>query len=313
MLSALALTASVAPDMARAEPPSATIAVQSSLTGGGAFSGKALVEAIRFAVDRANTAGAGPHINLVVYDDGGVKDAAQAIAQKIADSDALLVLGPALSDLAIATCPIYAEKGVPVIVATAHADAITKSATCHRTVISTGDIGAAVAEYLGRVMHAKKARLIYVDNSYGQPLAERFRAVASQLKIDANIVGFKTAAERDDAAQAAIDDPEQPPVMLGMATPDASPLLIKLRRADYRGAIFGTATMARASFPGEFANQPEEKQQRGYFTDGVYATSPIIPDSANAATSPMRLCLKRSLSTSPRGSRSKPMVGQRWR
>jgi branched-chain amino acid transport system substrate-binding protein len=42
--------------------------------------------------------------------------------------------------------------------------------------------------------------------------------------------------------------------------------------------------MARATFPGDFADQLEEKQRHGYFTDGVYATSPIIPDSANAAT-----------------------------
>jgi branched-chain amino acid transport system substrate-binding protein len=133
-------------------------------------------------------------------------------------------------------------------------------------------------------MLARKAMLIYVDNGYGQPLASRFRSVAAHLNIDAHILPFATATERDAAVQAAIDDPEQPPLMLGMTTPDASPLLIKLRRADYRGLIFGTTTMARAAFPAEFAQQPEEQQQFGYFTEGVYATSPIIPDSANAAT-----------------------------
>lgn len=262
----------------------ATIAVHSSLTGSGAFSGSALVEAIRFAVDRANANGADPHINLVVYDDHSTKAGAEEVAAKIAASDALLVLGPALSQRAIEACPLYAKQGVPVIVSTAHADSITASATCHRTVISTGDIGNALANYLGHVLQQKKARLIYVNDGYGTPLAAQFQNIAARLGIAVDAMGFDTPAQRDAALHAAIDSSDQPPLVLGMTSPDAVPLLIGLRHAGYRGPIFGTATMARASFPGEFSTQPEEKQQTGFFTDGIYATSPIIPDSANAAT-----------------------------
>jgi branched-chain amino acid transport system substrate-binding protein len=221
---------------------------------------------------------------LAVYDDGSTQAGANAVAQKIAASDALIVLGPALSQIAIDTCPAYTAAGVPVVIATVHADAITRSAACHRIVISTGDIGNALANYLGRVLNAKLASLIYVDNGYGQPLAQRFRETAERLGITTHITAFKKLAERDEALGAAIKAPDQPPLILGMTAPDASPLVTALKRAHYRGPIFGTATMARASFPGDFAELPEERQQPGFFTDGVYATSPVMIDSANAAT-----------------------------
>jgi ABC-type branched-subunit amino acid transport system substrate-binding protein len=57
----------------RAAAPEATIAVQSSLTGSGAFSGKALVEAIRFAVETANATGNDPPFKLDIYDDGSTQ------------------------------------------------------------------------------------------------------------------------------------------------------------------------------------------------------------------------------------------------
>jgi ABC-type branched-subunit amino acid transport system substrate-binding protein len=262
----------------------ATIAVQSSLTGNGAFAGKALVEAILFAVETANAAGGDMHFNVAVYDDGSTQAEANAVAHKIATSDALIVLGPALSQIAIDTCPAYTAAGVAVVVASAHADAITRTAACHRTVISTGDMGDALANYLGHVLNAKTARLIYAENGYGQPLAQRFRETAERLGVAADITGFKKPAERDAASRLAIASQDQPPLILGMTAPDASPLLIALKRAHYRGPIFGTTTMARASFFADFASQPEEKEKPGFFTDGVYATSPVMIDSANAAT-----------------------------
>jgi hypothetical protein len=69
-----------------------------------------------------------------------------------------------------------------------------------------------------------------------------------------------------------------------MTYEDAVSVLKILRRQGYRGIILGTATMARASFGGLFADEPEERATRGFFTDGIYAASPMILDSANAET-----------------------------
>jgi branched-chain amino acid transport system substrate-binding protein len=269
--------------LARAEPPAAKIAVQAALTGPGAFSGQALLEGIRFAVDEANTQG-GPPIDLQTEDDTSTNEGARAAAQRIAASGALVVLGPSLSGLALTAGPVYAKAGIAAIVSTAHADAITENATTFRTVASTGDIGEALANYLARVLGGKRAIVIFADDGYGRPLADRFRKTGERLHIRVELHAFRTPAERDAAGKSAQADPEQPPLIFGMTQPDVVALLTDLRRQGYHGAILGTTTMARASFAGAFAKEPEEQRQLGFFTDGVYAASPMILDSANDAT-----------------------------
>jgi ABC-type branched-subunit amino acid transport system substrate-binding protein len=67
-----------------------------------------------------------------------------------------------------------------------------------------------------------------------------------------------------------------------MTFEDAVLLLMTFQRQGARGPILGTATMARAGFADLFKDQPEEKKTPGFFTDGIYAASPMILDSANA-------------------------------
>jgi hypothetical protein len=67
-----------------------------------------------------------------------------------------------------------------------------------------------------------------------------------------------------------------------MTFEDAVPVLVSLRRQGASGPILGTATMVRAGFAELFKDQPEIQKLPGYFTDGVYAASPMILDSANA-------------------------------
>src|SRR5262249_37791053 len=90
------------------------------------------------------------------------------------------------------------------------------------------------------------------------------------------------ATERDAAAQLAVAAPGAPAIVLGSTFEDAVPLLIALRRAKVAGPIFGTATMARAGFADLFKNEPEWRDNPAFFTDGVYAVSPMIFDGAYA-------------------------------
>jgi ABC-type branched-subunit amino acid transport system substrate-binding protein len=269
---------------ASAEPPTATIGAHVSLSGGAAFAGKALLDAIQFTVDEANATGASPKFVVRVFDDHSTEDGAREAAREAAASDAALVIGPSTSNLALVGCPEYARLGLVALDATTHADEITDNATTFRIVVSTGEIGDAQANYIGHVIAAKRAIVLFKDNGYGRPLAGRFRQTAWRLGIEATTRGFSNPAQRDQAVREIAADPEQPPLILGMTYEDVvSPLMI-LRRAGYRGPIIGTATMARASFADLFAKEPEEQQRRGFFTDGVYAVSPMLLDSANAET-----------------------------
>jgi ABC-type branched-subunit amino acid transport system substrate-binding protein len=267
---------------AEAQTATFTIAVQTSLTGVSKAAGGAFLDAIRFAVDEANAAGTQPRFELQVFDDASTESGSRAAAQQVVASNAAIVLGPARTPLAITACRTYGDVGLPIIATTLHADELTLNPTTFRTVISTGEIGEALADYLGGVLHQKRALVFSIDNGYGRPLAARFKASAERQGIDASFRTFASSRERDNITSELGAVKDQAPIILGMEYEDAVPVLIALRRAGYHGLVMGTATMARSTFAGAFTSEREEQARPGFFTDNTYATSPMILDSANA-------------------------------
>jgi hypothetical protein len=69
-----------------------------------------------------------------------------------------------------------------------------------------------------------------------------------------------------------------------MFNEDAVTALVTLRRQGNRGPVLGVDAIADDAFVGLFAGQPEFARDHGFFTDGVYAVSSMIIDSANAQT-----------------------------
>jgi ABC-type branched-subunit amino acid transport system substrate-binding protein len=268
---------------AGAEEPALKIAVQSSLTGASSAAGGAFLDAIKFAIDEANaTSTPGPKFALEVFDDASTDDGAASAARAVVASDAAVVLGPARTPLAIVAAPVFGGAAMPMVATTLHADELTLNPTTFRTVISTGEIGEALAGYLGRILRGKRALVFSVDNGYGRPLAERFKAAADRQGLEVEYRVFATKDQRDAIAKELGAAPDQAPIVLGMEYEDAAPVLKTLRRMGYQGLVMGTATMARANFNSLFAKEPEEQATPGVFTEGVYATSPMILDSANA-------------------------------
>ena len=276
------------------------IAIHASTTGAGEFSGRALLEAVRMAEREINAREDGPHIALVVENDESSDEKAVATARKIAISDAALVIGPSLTTSAEIAAPVYEKAGIAVLVSTAHGDGITvKGGTAFLMTASTSDMGAALAQYLRHVLNAKSAVVIHTGDGYGKPFADGFRTAAQTGGIEATypqIMARNKHDMRDERGEreeqeklgaivrGILQAPEQPAVVLGMTQDAAAPILAMLRRKGYKGPILGTTSMARASFPGKFKNEKEERAAPGFFTDGVYAASPVLLDSANAGT-----------------------------
>ena len=276
------------------------IAVHASTTGAGEFSGLALLKAVHMAEREIAASGKGPRIVLMVENDESSDDKAETVARKIANSDAALVIGPSLTPSAEIAAPIYEKARVAALVATAHGDEIpAKGGTTFLLTASTGDMGKALANYLRHVLNARSAAVIHTDDGYGRPFVDGFRSVAQTGGLKATYPQIKARGNHDKPGEAGepsehekleaivlsiLSDPEQPAVVLGMTQDAAAPILMMLRRKGYKGPILGTTSMARASFPGKFKNEPEEKRAPGFFTDGVYAASPVMLDSANAET-----------------------------
>lgn len=277
--------------------PRVTIAVHASLSGDGSFSGAALSEGVQMAEREVNAKGESPRIDLIRVDDGSNAQTAAFVADRIGATGAVLVIGPSLTPAAEMAAPVYEKAGVAALIATAHGDDITrKGNTTFLMSASTSDMGKALANYLRHVLGKKNAAVISTGDGYGRTFEAGFKSVVSDAGMNAVFYSVKArdkrAAEddreerekRETIVRDIVSDPKQPAVVFGMTQDSVRPLLLSLRRKGYGGLILGTTSLARDSFTNMFRSEPEEKKTPGFFTDGVYAASPVMLDSANAAT-----------------------------
>jgi branched-chain amino acid transport system substrate-binding protein len=268
---------------ASAQTQAAKIAVAFSLTGPAKSIGAPELDGVRLAIEEANTDGGVPTIELSVTDDASKIDEGRRLARQIGAGDALMVLGPATTLMAVETGPLYAEAGVVAIGSTT-GDDVTAPRTFFRPFFSTSDGGEMLASYLRYVLRGSRAVVIFKDDSYGRLASDGFRRAAGRLGITTDYRSFSTVAESEQAARLAAADPTNPAIVIAGYDADCVPVLMALRRHGARGTILGTVTMAGEEFNAHFADQPEERQTPGFFTEGVYAPSPVIFDSGNAET-----------------------------
>jgi branched-chain amino acid transport system substrate-binding protein len=284
-LVALAIgTALLRMPFASAQTPALKIAVAVSVTGSSEAYRSPTLDGARLAVEEANAAAAAPKIELRVYDDASDTDRGKELARQTIASDALVVVGPATTIMSLAVGPIYAEAGLVSLGTTATGDGVTANATTFRASFSTSDGGEVLASYIRHILGGKRAVVLVKDDGYGRPVADGFKRATERLGIAASYHPCKTVAELEEAARLAAADPEQPAIILAMLDTDAKPALASLRRQGARGPILGTNAIAGEFFNGYFADEPEERQRPGFFTDGVYGASPLIFDSGNAET-----------------------------
>ena len=278
------LVSSTVSAQAQAGTQTIQIAAALPLTGDESTFGLGSLQGIQLAIEEANASGGLPRIDLKTYDDRSSDDEAKAVAGRIVASQATLVLGPALSTSSLAAGPIYAQGGIASITTTATADAITDSATTFRIVFKNSDQGQTLALYMYRVLGSRQANVIVVDNGYGHSLQEGFQRAADRLGLTAQFFAFKTADEAEQIAHRIAEDPAHLPIVFLTLDADAARIMTTLRRLGAQGPFLGGDALGDESFSGRFADLPEERQQPGYFSEGVYGISPMILDSANAET-----------------------------
>lgn len=259
-----------------------TLAVMTSL-GEYASYGRPFRDGVRLAVEEANQSG-GPPIALDIMDDGGTDDGARKVATRLAASDALAVVGPMLSTASLAAGPIFAEAGLVSIVSAVESDFVTRNSTTFHANFKNSEIGDWLADYAHYALGRTHAAVIYVDNGYGQTIAQGFKRGAEQRGIEATFYPFTTPAERDEAGRKAAATQGKAAIILGTLDADAAALVTEWRRRGVDVPILGGTGLADEAFAALFKNLPEERQNRGFFTNNVYAAAPVILDSANART-----------------------------
>jgi ABC-type branched-subunit amino acid transport system substrate-binding protein len=264
-----------------AQPRSVEIAAALCLSGSEANFGRNALEGIELALDEVNARGAGPRLTLKTYDEQSNVDAARRAARQIVASSAPLGLGSAFSIYSAVEAPIFAKAGMALLT-TATSDLVTRNPTTFRVIFSGGEQGKLLANYLGRALGQRRAAVIVVDDGYGRPLRRGFAAAATRLGIHATYFPFKTPGEAQVAALKVAADRTHPAVVLLMLDTQGVPVLTALRRHGVTSPVLGSNTISESTFSDMIAREPAERRRAGALTDGVYAISAMMLDSAGA-------------------------------
>src|SRR5499425_3338097 len=177
------------------------VATQSPLSGGQAALGEGIKLGAQLAIDKfkGNLEKAGLKVELVPFDDQAKPDVGVANAKNIiADKDILAVIGHLNSGVAIPSSEVYKEVNLAMI-----SPANTNPTVTDRgypnvyRVCGRDDVqGVVGSEFAHGTLKAKTAYVIHDKTTYGQGVAEFFKADAEKKGI--KVVGFEGTEEKSN-------------------------------------------------------------------------------------------------------------------
>jgi branched-chain amino acid transport system substrate-binding protein len=258
------------------------------VSGPSADDGMAGVRAVELVFEQVNAAGGigGRPLVLDLYDDENDRERARANAPAIADEpNTVAVIGHNYSTCSIAAGEVYAARGLPAISSAATNVAVTRDNPWYfRTIFNDRAQGRFIALYLREVLGARRIGVIHEREAYGAYLASVVEAaaprrgleVAGSWNFDPGSAGLEARFDAIVGAAAGRNAPDS--LVLAMQPPAGVAIIRRLRDAGYPGRIVVSDALASQAFVEGFRDLPKERGRRGFYTDGVYASTPFLFD-----------------------------------
>jgi ABC-type branched-subunit amino acid transport system substrate-binding protein len=286
VIAILAALAAAVHQWQQPQPNRIAVAFAGPLSGPDSRVGVEMANSAQLAIDLVNADGGidGRQIELLRYDDEGNADIARVRAAEIAADDrALLVLGHRTSAASLAAGAVYRDAGVPAITGSATAEAVTLDNPWYfRTIFTNGFEGSMLAAYVANVLGSQTATIITTPNPYEASLATAFSAAFADIgsvKQTLSVDPDRREASIQVIVEALGSDPDPGIVVLTLLQEDAQAVLLALRRAGLEPPMIGGDALGDEEFAARFESEPEELDQPGYFTEGLYAAAPLLYDA----------------------------------
>jgi branched-chain amino acid transport system substrate-binding protein len=161
------------------------IGVNLALSGTGMSYGESTARGIELAKDQVNQSGGllGQPVQLISVDNHGLPDDASAAARELSQQHVSVIIGPNMTECALAVIPETERNKIPVISpAGTHPDITVDSKTrevyryMFRATFIDAYQGRAMADYAVRQLNGRTAAVMYDERSpYSRGLAEIFR------------------------------------------------------------------------------------------------------------------------------------------
>jgi branched-chain amino acid transport system substrate-binding protein len=290
-----------------------TIAIAAPLTNTGEATeivGKSMIRGAELYVKEVNRAGGigGKHLTLQVYDDQAKPNVAEEVAKKIVQSKAVAVIGHYSSSTSTAAGKIYQVYGIPAISGSATADAVTQGNDWYfRTIFADSFQGKFIAYYLRKVLGYSKICLIHGYDAYGLGLGQTIEVAFRELGGDI-ITKWKLDKNQNKATDRVIIQQLQEltkldrvPEAVVFATnrDQVTNLLAEIKNRNLDFPVFGGDDLGDVAIAQAFMERPEEKESPGFFTNGLYATVPLIYDVADDRMLQFRRKFEQTYGTAP--------------
>jgi branched-chain amino acid transport system substrate-binding protein len=272
------------------------IAMVGPISGSGAIKGRSVLKGINLYLDELNEKGGidGKHVVLTVFDDQNDKKQALEKAKEIVKQNkAIGVIGHWYSSCSINAGTEYKKHGIPAITPGATNIKVTDSEWYFRALFNDKSQGKFLANYANKVLGHKTAAIIHEDLAYGSYLADIFEKTAKEIGM--KIIFKKEFQTKSDHLDQSLKNivkslhnrkgrrKSWKNCIIFMSThADEGIKLVKdMRDMDFENPIIVPDSLASKQFSKGFDMYPEEKASPGFYTDGIYATSPLIFDTAN--------------------------------
>jgi len=267
------------------------IALVGPMTGKNAVMGKSLVEGVQLFLDRAKSSENDElkNVEIDVFDDQNNAQKAEEIARKIAKQNLhVAVIGHLYSSCSIRAGKIYKQYGIPAITPASTNIKVTQENPWYfRTIFNDNLQSRFLAIYAREIFHAKSASVIREDLEYGKYLADVFIKKAKEIGIRVNHVWSYEVESKslDNRLKQIVDNLERKRnvglIFLAGHSAEGSKIIkmIKDRKLNY--TIIMPDSFASAAFQNSFEDYPKERETPGFYTNGLYVTTPLIMDTAN--------------------------------
>lgn len=257
----------------------------------GATEGKSFTQGINLYLDSINQKGGinGKKIVLDVFDDKNNPEVAKAEALRIVnENQALAVIGHFYSSCSLKGGEVYKQYEIPAITPGSTNVEVTRNNPWYfRTVFNDNLQGRFLANYLKKVLRQNTVTIIHEDQAYGAYLAKVFDETARELDIEIKheYVFEAKSKELEQSLKTIVDDLQTRNdigfIFVAAQAVEGAKIIQLIKDAGIENQIIVPAALASKTFQDSFKQYPKEKMNPGYYTNGIYITTPLIFDTAN--------------------------------
>jgi len=259
------------------------IAFVGPLTGKDAEKGQSMRQALEMQINIVNEQRKDQQQKIVLdlFDDQNDPSTAYKVAQEIAQSHAVAVIGHRHTDCSVEGGKIYKKQGILAITPTSSETGITRdNEWFFRTIYNNEEQARFLAKYAKKFLlqQHNTVSIIYLDTIYGNELADIFGQTSQKMNVDVKYQWKLTnnASEQEQRIKDIVSDLQKKSddaglIFLATQSNEGVKLVKRIKDAGIKNQLI--APDSYANFHEGFKDYPKEKNTPGYYTEGIYVTS----------------------------------------